>query len=86
MTSSQGPWNGDNQGYPNLTGVTKVMSMMSLFLQDALHPSGQLWGTPGHPLGGFWASLATLGDLDSDTLPKVVVGAPLEDEECGAMS
>lgn len=86
---SQGPWNESDQGYPNLksmgTGVAKVMPIMSLFSQNGLHPSGQFWGALDHPLGCFQASLATLGDLDGDNLPKVAMGDPLEDEECGAM-
>lgn len=65
--------------------MAKVMLTMSLLPQDGLHPSGQFWGAPDHSLGCFWAYLATLGDLDGDNLPKVAVGDPLEDEECGAM-
>ncbi|GAB0202452.1 integrin alpha-X [Grus japonensis] len=44
-----------------------------------------LRGQPGHPLGRFGASLARLGDVDGDRWPNVAVGAPLEDEERGAV-
>ncbi|KFR00061.1 Integrin alpha-X, partial [Nipponia nippon] len=44
-----------------------------------------LQGQPGHPLGRFGASLARLGDVDGDRWPDVAVGAPLEDEEQGAV-
>ena len=44
-----------------------------------------LQGEPGHPLGRFGASLARLGDVDGDQWPDVAVGAPLEDEERGAV-
>ncbi|XP_075580823.1 integrin alpha-X-like [Pelecanus crispus] len=44
-----------------------------------------LQGEPGHPLGRFGASLARLGDVDGDRWPDVAVGAPLEDEERGAI-
>lgn len=44
-----------------------------------------LQGQPGHPLGRFGASLARLGDVDGDQWPDVAVGAPLEDEERGAV-
>ncbi|XP_052635731.1 integrin alpha-M-like [Harpia harpyja] len=44
-----------------------------------------LQGQPGHPLGRFGASLARLGDVDGDRWPDVAVGAPLEDEERGAV-
>ncbi|XP_074874897.1 integrin alpha-X-like isoform X1 [Buteo buteo] len=58
----------------------------------ALRPKGgrlqcqqMLRGQPGHPLGRFGASLARLGDVDGDRWPDVAVGAPLEDEERGAV-
>ncbi|KAM9207952.1 integrin alpha-M-like [Leptosomus discolor] len=44
-----------------------------------------LRGQPGHPLGRFGASLARLGDVNGDRWPDVAVGAPLEDEERGAV-
>uniref|UniRef100_A0A8C3J042 Integrin subunit alpha X n=1 Tax=Calidris pygmaea TaxID=425635 RepID=A0A8C3J042_9CHAR len=44
-----------------------------------------LQGQPGHPLGRFGASLGHLGDVDGDGWPDVAVGAPLEDEEQGAV-
>ncbi|XP_068280908.1 LOW QUALITY PROTEIN: integrin alpha-D-like [Nyctibius grandis] len=44
-----------------------------------------LQGQPGHPLGRFGASLARLGDVNGDRWPDVAVGAPLEDEERGAV-
>ncbi|KAM6106944.1 integrin alpha-X-like [Phoenicopterus ruber ruber] len=44
-----------------------------------------LQGQPGHPLGRFGASLARLGDVNGDQWPDVAVGAPLEDEERGAV-
>ncbi|KAM9260174.1 integrin alpha-M-like [Morus bassanus] len=44
-----------------------------------------LQGQPGHPLGRFGASLARLGDINGDRWRDVAVGAPLEDEEQGAV-
>ncbi|KAM6364509.1 LOW QUALITY PROTEIN: integrin alpha-M-like [Pluvialis apricaria] len=44
-----------------------------------------LQGQPGHPLGRFGASLGRLGHVDGDQWPDVAVGAPLEDEERGAV-
>ncbi|XP_072205566.1 integrin alpha-X-like, partial [Excalfactoria chinensis] len=44
-----------------------------------------LRGQAGHPLGRFGASIARLGDIDGDGLQDVAVGAPMEDEERGAV-
>ncbi|XP_042687169.1 LOW QUALITY PROTEIN: integrin alpha-D-like, partial [Centrocercus urophasianus] len=44
-----------------------------------------LRGQAGHPLGRFGASVARLGDIDGDGLHDVAVGAPMEDDERGAV-
>ncbi|XP_021267462.1 integrin alpha-D-like [Numida meleagris] len=44
-----------------------------------------LRGQAGHPLGRFGASMVRLGDIDGDGLHDVAVGAPMEDDERGAI-
>ncbi|KAM9367119.1 integrin alpha-D-like, partial [Phaethornis superciliosus] len=44
-----------------------------------------LRGQPGHPLGRFGSSVATLGDTDGDNWGEVAVGAPLEEGGQGAV-
>ncbi|XP_068779303.1 integrin alpha-X-like isoform X2 [Struthio camelus] len=52
---------------------------------DQLWCQQTLQGEPGHPFGRFGASLARLGDVNGDGRADVAVGAPLEDEEQGAV-
>lgn len=42
-------------------------------------------GVPDNGLGLFGAALATLGDISGDGLTDVAVGAPMEDENRGAI-
>uniref|UniRef100_A0A8C9ERI0 VWFA domain-containing protein n=1 Tax=Pavo cristatus TaxID=9049 RepID=A0A8C9ERI0_PAVCR len=51
----------------------------------ALRCHRTLRGQAGHPLGRFGTSVARLGDIDGDGLHDVAVGAPMEDDEHGAV-
>ncbi|KAH0626368.1 hypothetical protein JD844_001310 [Phrynosoma platyrhinos] len=53
--------------------------------QDNLILLGELKGDPGYPLGRFGAAISDLTDISGDGLMDVAVGAPLEDEEKGAV-
>uniref|UniRef100_A0A8D0GV62 VWFA domain-containing protein n=1 Tax=Sphenodon punctatus TaxID=8508 RepID=A0A8D0GV62_SPHPU len=53
--------------------------------EDQLIPSGQLYGDLGHPLGRFGAAISELTDINGDGLTDTAVGAPLEDDESGAV-
>ncbi|XP_054848908.1 integrin alpha-M-like [Eublepharis macularius] len=45
----------------------------------------ELQGDPKHPLGRFGASIAEIGDITGDRWTDVVIGAPMEDENRGAL-
>lgn len=54
-------------------------------LQGSLVCLQTLHGVPGNGLGRFGAALCSLGDVNGDGLADVAVGAPMEDEEHGAV-
>ncbi|XP_063158564.1 integrin alpha-D-like [Candoia aspera] len=47
--------------------------------------STALKGQPGHTFGRFGASIAEVGDITGDKWTDVAIGAPLEDENAGAV-
>ncbi|KAJ7314101.1 hypothetical protein JRQ81_006036 [Phrynocephalus forsythii] len=53
--------------------------------EDKLVLLGELHGDQGYPLGRFGAAIMDLDDLNGDGLTDVAVGAPLEDDEKGAV-
>ncbi|XP_026538092.1 integrin alpha-X-like [Notechis scutatus] len=59
--------------------VSSINNTGELVLLQILH------GIPGNGLGRFGAALSTLGDISGDGLTDVAVGAPMEDENRGAI-
>ncbi|KAJ6651474.1 hypothetical protein lerEdw1_020936, partial [Lerista edwardsae] len=55
------------------------------FKDEALHCPTSLKGQAGHIFGRFGASMAETGDITGDGWTDVVVGAPMEDENQGAV-
>ncbi|XP_066483010.1 integrin alpha-X-like isoform X2 [Tiliqua scincoides] len=55
------------------------------FKGKALHCHTSLKGQAGHIFGRFGASMAETGDITGDGLTDVVIGAPMEDENMGAL-
>uniref|UniRef100_A0ABM5EIH2 Integrin alpha-L isoform X1 n=1 Tax=Pogona vitticeps TaxID=103695 RepID=A0ABM5EIH2_9SAUR len=53
--------------------------------EERLVLRGELHGDPGYPLGRFGAAITDLEDINGDGLTDVAVGAPLEDDEKGAV-
>lgn len=45
----------------------------------------ELQGDRKHPLGRFGASIAEIGDITGDRWMDVAIGAPMEDENQGAL-
>ncbi|XP_072832943.2 integrin alpha-M [Pogona vitticeps] len=69
-------YNGTHGG---LVEVCTMDDMGGLVCVQTLH------GVPGDGLGRFGAALCSLGDVSGDGLADVAVGAPMEDEEHGAV-
>ncbi|KAJ7314092.1 hypothetical protein JRQ81_006027 [Phrynocephalus forsythii] len=69
-------YNGTHGG---LVEVCSIRNMGGLTCLQKLH------GIPGNGLGRFGAVLCSLGDVSGDGLTDVAVGAPMEDEERGAV-
>nr|XP_020662979.1 integrin alpha-X-like [Pogona vitticeps] len=55
------------------------------FQEEALHCYTTLEGQRGHIFGRFGASIAAVGDITGDVWADVAIGAPLEDENAGAV-
>uniref|UniRef100_A0A8D0H4T4 VWFA domain-containing protein n=1 Tax=Sphenodon punctatus TaxID=8508 RepID=A0A8D0H4T4_SPHPU len=81
---------GDGQTDFLLVGAPQFFSehqggQVYVYSWDQLIPSGQLYGDLGHPLGRFGAAISELTDINGDGLTDTAVGAPLEDDESGAV-
>ncbi|KAL8176579.1 UNVERIFIED_CONTAM: hypothetical protein K2H54_036561, partial [Gekko kuhli] len=55
------------------------------FKEEGLQCSTTLKGEEGHVFGRFGASMAEIGDVTGDKWTDVVIGAPMEDENMGAL-
>ncbi|KAF7238849.1 Integrin alpha-X [Varanus komodoensis] len=63
-------------------GLVDVCSINNLGALARLQTVG---GVPGDGLGRFGAAIASLGDVSGDGLADVAIGAPMEDEDRGAV-
>ncbi|KAL7977580.1 hypothetical protein Chor_009529, partial [Crotalus horridus] len=66
-------------------GQWKQMSELSLKQGETFFCGKELQGKPHHPLGRFGTSIAEAGEITGDQWTDVAVGAPLEDENQGAV-
>ncbi|XP_053219442.1 integrin alpha-X-like isoform X1 [Podarcis raffonei] len=66
----------------NQGGLVDVRSMND---QGHLVSLQTLRGDPGSSFGRFGAALCALGDISGDGFADVAIGAPMEDEDCGAI-
>ncbi|XP_058037137.1 integrin alpha-X-like isoform X1 [Ahaetulla prasina] len=69
-------YNGSQGGIVHVSSINNTGELVHL---QTLH------GIPGNGLGRFGAALSTLGDISGDGLTDVAVGAPMEDENRGAI-
>ncbi|XP_062993723.1 integrin alpha-X-like [Elgaria multicarinata webbii] len=63
-------------------GLVEVCSISDMGRLVRLQALG---GVPGNGLGRFGAAIASLGDVSGDGLADVAIGAPMEDEDRGAV-
>ncbi|XP_042329491.1 integrin alpha-M-like [Sceloporus undulatus] len=66
-------------------GITGGRVYVCHFMEESLHCSTSLKGQGGHIFGRFGASMAETGDITGDGWMDVAIGAPLEDENTGAL-
>ncbi|KAH0626357.1 hypothetical protein JD844_001295 [Phrynosoma platyrhinos] len=66
-------------------GLTGGRVYICHFLEESLHCRTSLKGQVGHIFGRFGASMAEAGDITGDGWMDVAIGAPLEDENTGAL-
>ncbi|XP_054849332.1 integrin alpha-X-like [Eublepharis macularius] len=66
-------------------GVTGGKVYACHFKEEGLQCSTTLRGQEGHVFGRFGASMAAIGDITGDRWTDVVVGAPMEDKNMGAL-
>ncbi|XP_070585916.1 integrin alpha-X-like [Erythrolamprus reginae] len=69
-------YNGSQGG---IVHISSINNMGELVHRQTLR------GIPGNGLGRFGAALSTIGDISGDGLTDVAVGAPMEDENRGAI-
>ncbi|XP_025024973.1 integrin alpha-D-like [Python bivittatus] len=69
-------YNGSQGGIVQVTSISNTGKLVHL---QTLH------GVPSNGLGRFGAALSALGDVSGDGLTDVAVGAPMEDEDRGAI-
>ncbi|XP_062994409.1 integrin alpha-X-like [Elgaria multicarinata webbii] len=66
-------------------GVAGGRVYVCYFKKEALQCSPALKGVAGHIFARFGASVAEMGDITGDGWTDVAIGAPMEDEDVGAL-
>ncbi|KAJ7314125.1 hypothetical protein JRQ81_006063 [Phrynocephalus forsythii] len=69
-----------------LTGCTGIFLLLKGYPSGGtFHCRKELQGEPKHPLGRFGATIAEIGEITGDRWVDVAIGAPMEDENQGAV-